>query len=52
MTWAVSQASPLRRITVQGDLNLYEIVDNGQAAYASGGWLSDSYVQGIVTSGT
>jgi len=47
MTWAVSQAAPLRRITVQGDLNLYQIVDNGgnpTMAYASGGWMSDSYV--------
>ena len=49
--WAVSQASPLRRITVQGDLNLYEDVASG-TAYSSGGWMSDSYVQGIVKSGS
>ncbi|HLN73014.1 MAG TPA: hypothetical protein VK205_06945 [Prolixibacteraceae bacterium] len=44
-TWAVSQAAPLRRIHVKGNLKLH---DNG---YASGGFLADSKVDGTVISG-
>lgn len=45
MVWGVSQASPLRRIHVKGDLQLF---DEG---YASGGYLADSKVDGVVSSG-
>lgn len=44
-TWAVSQAAPLRRIHVKGNLKLH---DNG---YASGGFLADSKIEGTVISG-
>ena len=44
-TWAVSQAAPLRRIHVKGNLKLH---DNG---YASGGFLADSKIDGTVISG-
>lgn len=44
-TWAVSQAAPLRRIHVRGNLKLH---DNG---YASGGFLADSKIDGTVISG-
>lgn len=44
-TWAVSQAAPMRRLHVQGSLQLH---DNG---YASGGFLADSLIDGIVDSG-
>ncbi|MGE5395682.1 MAG: hypothetical protein ACM3P1_13145, partial [Candidatus Saccharibacteria bacterium] len=44
-TWAVSQAAPIRRIHVKGNLKLH---DNG---YASGGFLADSKVDGTVISG-
>lgn len=44
-TWAVSQAAPLRRIHVKGNLQLH---DNG---YASGGFLSDSKIEGTIFSG-
>jgi hypothetical protein len=44
-TWGVSQASPLRRIHVKGNLNLF---DKG---YASGGFLADSKIDGVINSG-
>ena len=45
MVWGVSQAAPLRRVHVKGDLQLF---DKG---YASGGFLADSKVDGNITSG-
>jgi hypothetical protein len=44
--WAVSQAAPFRRIHVLGDLVLHQ---NG--GWASGGWLSDSRIDGKVDAG-
>jgi hypothetical protein len=43
--WGVSQAAPLRRVHVKGNLQLF---DKG---YASGGFLADSKIDGVVTSG-
>lgn len=43
--WGVSQAAPMRRVHVKGDLQLF---DKG---YASGGFLADSKVDGVVHSG-
>ena len=45
-TWAVSQASPMRRMDIHGNLNLFD------SGYSSGGFLADSTVTGQVTSGT
>jgi hypothetical protein len=45
MIWGVSQAAPLRRVHVKGNLQLF---DKG---YASGGVLADSKIDGTVTSG-
>jgi hypothetical protein len=47
MQWAVSQAVPFRRMHVLGDLVLHQ--DRG---WASGGWMSDSLIDGNVGSGT
>lgn len=44
--WAVSQASPLRRVHIRGDLQLD---DHG---WSSGGFLADAVVDGQVRSGT
>ena len=44
--WAVSQAAPMRRVHVRGDLQL----DDG--GWSSGGFLADSKVDGQVRSGT
>jgi hypothetical protein len=45
MVWGVSQAAPLRRVHVKGNLQLF---DKG---YASGGFLADSRIDGNITSG-
>jgi hypothetical protein len=45
-TWAVSQASPFRRMDVRGNMQLD---DNG---WSSGGFLADSNVSGQVNSGS
>jgi hypothetical protein len=47
MQWAVSQAVFLRRMHIHGDLVLHQ-----QHGWASGGWLSDSLIDGNVDSGT
>lgn len=47
MQWAVSQAAPLRRMHIRGNLVL-----NQNHGWASGGWMSDSVVDGTVDSGT
>lgn len=43
--WGVSQAAPMRRVHIKGNLNLF---DKG---YASGGFLADSKVDGVISSG-
>ncbi|HTB98771.1 MAG TPA: hypothetical protein VK716_17305 [Terracidiphilus sp.] len=47
MQWAVSQAVPFRRMHVLGNLVLHQ---NG--GWASGGWMSDTLVDGTVDSGS
>ena len=47
MTWAVSQASPLRRVDVKGNM----ILDDS-GGWSSGGFLADSNISGQVNSGT
>jgi hypothetical protein len=43
--WGVSQAAPMRRVHIIGNLQLF---DKG---YASGGFMADSKIDGLVTSG-
>jgi hypothetical protein len=47
MQWAVSQAAPFRRMSIHGNLVLHQ-----QRGWASGGWISDSVIDGNVDSGT
>ncbi|MGA9669559.1 MAG: coagulation factor 5/8 type domain-containing protein [Terracidiphilus sp.] len=47
MQWAVSQAVPFRRMHILGDLVLHQ-----NRGWASGGWISDSLIDGNVGSGT
>jgi len=47
MQWAVSQAAPLRRMHIRGNLVL-----NQHRGWASGGWMSDVLVDGTVDSGS
>nr|WP_285618034.1 discoidin domain-containing protein [Kineosporia sp. NBRC 101677] len=50
--WAVSQAAPMRRVHIKGNLTLAPSnQDNGQG-YSSGGYLADSKVDGKVSSGS
>ena len=46
MKWAVSQAAPFRRMHIQGDIVLHQ---NG--GWASGGWMSDTLIDGNVAAG-
>ncbi|MCR6689470.1 discoidin domain-containing protein [Cellulomonas sp.] len=46
--WAVSQAAPLRRVDVEGDL----LLDSGRYGWSSGGFIADSAVSGYVKSWT
>jgi hypothetical protein len=43
--WGVSQAAPMRRVHIKGDIQLH---DNG---WASGGFLADSRIEGTVFAG-
>eukprot|EP00729_Bicosta_minor_P000064 gene64-18190_t len=53
MLWAVSQAAPLRRVVVDGDLSLYEYEPPfGGAGYSSGGFLANSNVTGSIYAGS
>ena len=47
MQWAVSQAAPMRRMHVRGNLVLHQM-----HGWASGGWMSDTLVDGTVDSGS
>lgn len=51
--WAASKGAPLRRVVVQGNLNLFETgATHGQDVSSSGGFLADSYVQGQIDTGS
>ena len=47
MQWAVSQAAPFRRMHILGNLVLHQ-----HHGWASGGWISDSLIDGAVDSGS
>ncbi len=47
MQWAVSQAVPMRRMHIEGNLVLHQ-----NHGWASGGWMADTLVDGSVDSGT
>ena len=46
MQWAVSQAAPFRRMHIRGDIVLHQ-----KGGWASGGWMSDSLIDGNVGAG-
>jgi hypothetical protein len=49
--WASSQASPMRRVDINGNVTLMDYCD-GSPDYASGGYISDSELNGAVTNGS
>jgi hypothetical protein len=46
MQWAVSQAAPFRRMHVRGDIVLHQ-----NSGWASGGWMADTVIDGVVGAG-
>ncbi|PZR54283.1 adenylyl cyclase [Xylanimonas oleitrophica] len=48
MRWAVSQAAPMRRVEIRGDLTLF----GRYGEFASGGYLANSRVTGTIVSGS
>lgn len=53
MLWAVSQACPLRRVNVNGNLCLFQYVPPFTGAgFASGGFMADCSVAGEISSGS
>ncbi|GIH14742.1 adenylyl cyclase [Rugosimonospora africana] len=46
--WAVSQASPLRRVHIRGIL----LLEPGNGGFSSGGYIADSKVDGLVINGS
>ena len=49
--WAVSQATGLRRVHVNGGINLFD-PEGGPNEWASGGFIADSKIDGTVVSGS
>ncbi|CAN7298878.1 peptidase inhibitor family I36 protein [Rhizobacter sp. LjRoot28] len=50
--WAVSQAAPMRRIHIIGNLHLGPSNQDHGQGYASGGYIADSKVDGSISSGS
>ena len=50
--WAVSQAAPLRRMHVRGNLTMGPSNQGNGQGYTSGGFIADSHVDGQVSSGS
>jgi hypothetical protein len=50
--WAVSQAAPMRRIHIVGNLVLGPSNQGNGQGYASGGYIADSKVDGLIASGS
>ena len=48
MRWAVSQAAPLRRVHIEGNLSIFPHF----GGYSSGGFLADSKIDGTVQAGS
>jgi Ricin-type beta-trefoil lectin domain len=49
--WAASQAAPMRRVDINGNLTLMDYCD-GSPDWASGGFIADSELNGTVESGS
>ncbi|MGN6529746.1 MAG: peptidase inhibitor family I36 protein [Burkholderiaceae bacterium] len=52
MEWAVSQAAPLRHIHVAGNLHMGPTNQGNGQGYSSGGFIADTRVDGIVSTGS
>ena len=52
MIWAVSQASPLRKVHINGDLTLFDNIHGDTHPMSSGGFMSDCKIDGNLTCGS
>ena len=52
MRWAVSQAAPMRRVHVVGNLHMGPSNQGNGQGYSSGGYIADSRVDAIVSTGS
>lgn len=53
LTWAVSQAAPMRRVHIKGGLSLWDpLGTNYDGAWSSGGFIADSKIDNSITSGS
>ena len=50
--WAVSQAAPLRRMHIRGNLTMGPSNQGQGQGYSSGGYIADSHIDGQVSSGS
>ncbi len=50
--WAVSQAAPMRRVHIKGNLTLAPSNQGDGQGYSSGGYIADTLVDGQVSSGS
>ncbi|MBT0768419.1 discoidin domain-containing protein [Kineosporia sp. J2-2] len=50
--WAVSQAAPMRRVHIKGNLTMGPSNQDTGQGYSSGGYLADSKVDGQISSGS
>jgi hypothetical protein len=50
--WAVSQAAPMRRLHIRGNLTMGPSNQGDGTGFASGGFIADSQIDGQVTSGS
>ena len=53
LTWAVSQAAPMRRVHIKGGLSLWDpLGTNYDGAWSSSGFIADSKIDNSITSGS
>jgi hypothetical protein len=50
--WAVSQAAPMRRVHIEGGLHMGPSNQGNGSGYSSGGFIADSRVDGVVSTGS
>lgn len=50
--WSVSQAAPLRRVHSTNDLLLFQYMYGDAAGFSSGGYISNSQIDGVIQSGS
>jgi len=50
--WAVSQAAPMRRVHIVGNLHMGPSNQGNGQGYSSGGYIADSRIDGIVSTGS